>query len=289
MTPHGANALSGRGEGPAATARRRDPAQKDPHHLGAHPELRRSAAPVLLRLEARVATTPQGADASSGQGETTAVTQRLKGRVQKDPHHRGHDGNPDRHHFHRGTGPRIQGYRCHRGIVDGEPAPAGCSRTGWGRMASSVPQQHQKQEAPVTNNDLQQGNEEVTEDGHNIAAQHDSIAVASDEFILSLSADWTTTDVLAGWQPASDPMVLEAGLLSECTGKTHMPRSADADRPAVHMEQILDVALDAAQDDPAPTDADTAAICEGHDMCAGGAAVLTTDQCAAPAEEATDK
>jgi hypothetical protein len=24
----------------------------------------------------------------------------------------GHDGNPDRHHFHRGTRPRIQGFRC---------------------------------------------------------------------------------------------------------------------------------------------------------------------------------
>ena len=37
----------------------------------------------------------------------------------------GHDGNPDRHHFSRGTGPHIQGFRCARGIVDGEPAANG--------------------------------------------------------------------------------------------------------------------------------------------------------------------
>jgi hypothetical protein len=50
----------------------------------------------------------------------------------------GHDGNPDRHHFSRGTGPCIQGFRCARGIVDGEPAANGNlgSRVVWGANIS---------------------------------------------------------------------------------------------------------------------------------------------------------
>jgi hypothetical protein len=34
----------------------------------------------------------------------------------------GHDGIPDKHHFSRSSGPRIQGFRCTRGVVDSEPA-----------------------------------------------------------------------------------------------------------------------------------------------------------------------
>jgi hypothetical protein len=36
----------------------------------------------------------------------------------------GHDGDPDRHHFSRGSGPWIQGFWCSRGTVNGEPITA---------------------------------------------------------------------------------------------------------------------------------------------------------------------
>jgi len=52
----------------------------------------------------------------------------------------GHDGNPDRHHFSRGTAPRIQGFRCARGVIDGESTGAaggsGTSRAGYDRRHS---------------------------------------------------------------------------------------------------------------------------------------------------------
>jgi len=50
----------------------------------------------------------------------------------------GHDGNPDRHHFHRGTGPRIQGFRCNRGVVDGEASIANNGSTVHGSWTSNV-------------------------------------------------------------------------------------------------------------------------------------------------------
>ena len=41
----------------------------------------------------------------------------------------GHDGNPDRHHFSRGSGRGFQGFRCVRGAVDGEAGEHGGSAT----------------------------------------------------------------------------------------------------------------------------------------------------------------
>lgn len=37
----------------------------------------------------------------------------------------GHDGDPERHCFHRGTAPEIQGYRCLRGVPDGTSGGGG--------------------------------------------------------------------------------------------------------------------------------------------------------------------
>ena len=48
----------------------------------------------------------------------------------------GQDGNPDRHHFQGGTSPRLQGYRCQRGVVDGE---VGTRKSGGGVGAMKAP------------------------------------------------------------------------------------------------------------------------------------------------------
>jgi len=42
----------------------------------------------------------------------------------------GHDGDPERHHFHRGSAPEIQGYRYRRGFPDGHDAGGGGGHGG---------------------------------------------------------------------------------------------------------------------------------------------------------------
>jgi hypothetical protein len=59
----------------------------------------------------------------------------------------GHNRNPDHHHFSRGTGPRIQGFRCNRGTIVGElPAINNGGAAFLGRT-NTLPDKAKKQDA----------------------------------------------------------------------------------------------------------------------------------------------
>lgn len=139
----------------------------------------------------------------------------------------GHDGNPERHHFSRGHDPRIQGFACHRGAIDGAPPQSGNGGLGEGaalgaarHVSQQVPPQHTITEpklpetAPVepTISDPANAGTPV-ESGAELALSTRAHQGGSGHFEFEFgSANSGQTDI--GDQLASDPMVLEAELLS---------------------------------------------------------------------------
>jgi hypothetical protein len=112
----------------------------------------------------------------------------------------GNDGNPDRHHFSGGAVHRIHRFRFNPGVVDGEPV---VNSTGnacrWASSLAMVLQPTSGPQAPRM------------EPARTVAPAvcHEPTEVTSVLHRESLDA--------AGAQPASDPMVLEAGLHSKPT------------------------------------------------------------------------
>lgn len=129
----------------------------------------------------------------------------------------GHDGNPDHHHFSSGQGPHIQGFACHWGIIDGEHVTDTI-----GNGARHVSGQDQQSQA-------------VAPQKKSLVADADPIYRESIDRMIDLTVgrprahpkqdqswgpshfefdSFSTGQELAIGQHASDPMVIEAGLLS---------------------------------------------------------------------------
>lgn len=165
----------------------------------------------------------------------------------------GHDGNPERHHFSGGAVHCIHGFRCNRGIVDGEPAPNPASGTGC-RWAERVI--HQAHLTTAISEDRA-----AVCDANNAAPCRDSRGATSDDSVALLRSE-----PAAGAQPVSDPMVLEAGLHSMPAAS--VPKFTNSHRN-IQPERTSGVAAVCAAELASPASLD--------EQPAGGAAVCAAD------------
>lgn len=181
----------------------------------------------------------------------------------------GRDGNPDRHHFHRGSAPRIHGFRCTHGAVDGEPTTAGAGTRGGNAWSTGVSRRPQCTALHDGGNFA--GNAKSSTNGQGPRGKLTTV-------LCSLGADncqavpgqTPFNSNAAGGQPASGPMVLEAGLLSEqALPRTDLESTMDANPPQlpVQSEPMAPIAVTTSSQDgspptepPAPRQRDNEAI-----------------------------
>jgi hypothetical protein len=194
----------------------------------------------------------------------------------------GHDGNPDRHHFSRGRGPRIQGYRCHRGTVDGEqPAVNNGGSTSYGRTVI-IADIAEEEAAPdgQPDNDAQQVHVEVVTATHAPGTLQQHKPKLDDACQLEI-ARCTAEPTNTGDQLASDPMLLEAELLSRpvreliCEGTHHSTMPELVASPALINAQTTEQATGLCN--PITVTADVRIPCDAHGLGSQGSGPSADD------------
>jgi hypothetical protein len=144
----------------------------------------------------------------------------------------GHDGNQERHHFSRPSGRRVQGFRCTRGVIDGQPN-AGGGPDGHGqllrRVSASTTPTHSV-ECPEHDIGAMADADGGPGPTPETATTTTSTPMDMMQFDLgglhnggtqqwdahrSSAGLGRNGETLTGAQLASDPMVLEAGLLCD--------------------------------------------------------------------------
>jgi len=145
-----------------------------------------------------------------------------------------YESNSRRHHFTRGTTPRIQGYRCHRGTVDGEQPSVGY---GGGHHHGRAADISTTPPAELAEQDVQGASPDHAqtappEDDAQGATQRVRREEAGHDdhhlFWLQVSSS------SAGAEPASDPMILEAGLLGIVSNRGAAADPAPDEPPEVN-------------------------------------------------------
>jgi hypothetical protein len=143
----------------------------------------------------------------------------------------GDNGNPERHHLSRGHGPRIQGFRCARGIIDGgaDGSLAGHAASGrqWSRGAVPLRQHHDDctrghyKPAPVV--------EKKQDPPVDQAGQMATLPLRPLNPGTHSSSNWWPRRTPSGTQEFSRPRILEARLLREplLNLHPHKPSSRD--------------------------------------------------------------